>query len=249
MDLIVNSGSGATSCISVRLHDACRFYKKNGFWPDSIDSSAQFDFFKLNNDQDLSDLVFGPYYKPFDSDYINFDHGWQFAWYNELQIKKIKNLSLKVCCISDEINNKALSYFQQYRDRSGVLYRGNDKALEVAPVDYNTMLDMGVASGGQKWLIQTDEVEFYHFWKTHFPDSVRIESIPMINKDHSKYVMPENRSAFLVDFIAALIVLSQLDKLLITTGNTGLWACIFRGTTNNVYQAWGGNECFRIHNS
>ena len=245
MDLIVEHGSGATSCLSVRLHDACRFFEKHNEWPSLVDSKLQFDFFKLIPNQDLSELVFGYYVEPFESDYVNFDHGWQFGWYNELPIDKLNILASKVCKISDRINARSLEFFHQMQGRSGVLYRGNDKVAEVPLVRYETMYEMGLESGSQKWFIQTDEVEFFDFWRSRFPDTLRIRSIPMINKDSTKYVMPTNRSAFLFDFIAALIALSQMDKLLITTGNTGLWACIFRGNTNNVYQAWGGQEGYK----
>jgi hypothetical protein len=248
MDLIVSSGSGATSCISIRLHDACRFYEQFGFWPDIIDSSGQFDFYKLKNDQDLSNLVFGHYFKPLESDYINFDHGWQFGWYNELPIEKLNVLASKVCKKSDRINQRSIQFSEIMQGRSGVLYRGNDKVTEVPAVSYDTMYEMALQSGSGKWIIQTDEFEFFEFWKSKFPDSVRIDEIPMINKDSTKYVMPTNRSDFLVDFIAALIAISQTDKLLMTTGNTGLWACIFRGNIKNVYQAWGGHEGFKMHN-
>jgi len=246
MDLIINSGSGATSCISVRLHDACRFFEKNKQWPYLIDSKLQFDFFKLIPKQDLSELVFGQYVEPLESDYVNFNHGWQFGWYNEVPIEKLNVLASKVCKMSDRINQRAMEFSEIMQGRSGVLYRGNDKVTEVPLVSYEAMYKMGVQSGSDKWVIQTDEVEFFEFWKSKFPDSIRIEEIPMINKDSTKYVMPTNRSAFLVDFIAALIAISKTDKLLMTTGNTGLWACIFRGNTNNVYQSWGGHDGFKV---
>lgn len=246
MDLIVKHGSGATSCLSVRLHDACHFFDKHKKWPYLIDSALQFDFFKLIPNQDLSELVFGHYVEPLESDYVNFDHGWQFGWYNELPIAELNVLASKVCKMSDRINARALKFIDQMQGRSGVLYRGNDKVTEVPLVSYDTMYEMGVESGSDKWFIQTDEIEFFEFWKSKFPDSLRIESIPMINKDSTKYVMPTDRLSFLVDFIAALIALSKMDKLLITTGNTNLWTCIFRGNTHNVYQAWGGHEGYKL---
>jgi hypothetical protein len=246
MDLIVKHGSGATSCLSVRLHDACRFFEENNKWPSLIDSALQFDFFKLIAKQDLSELVYGDYFEPLESDYINFDHGWQFSWYDELPISKINLLASKVCKISTKINERAIEFSEIMKGRSGVLYRGNDKIMEVPLVSYDTMYEMALESGSECWFIQTDEIEFFDFWKSKFPDTLRIESIPMINKDSAKYVMPTNRSGFLVDFLAALIALANTEKLLITTGNTGLWACIFRGNTKNVFQAWGGYDGFKV---
>jgi len=245
MDLFVNSGGGATSCISVRLHDACLFFEKYKQWPDNIDSSQQFEIFQNNQKIDLSVFVFGKYKKPKKNEFINFNHGWQYGWYNQIELSKITNLANKVCPLSNEILDKFSEFSNRIIDRSSVLYRGNDKIKEVKKVSYRKMLKMGLASGKTKWVVQTDELEFYSFWKNHFPDSIRIDEIPMISKNSDSYVMPENRKEFLVDFIAALRAISMTDTLLTTTGNTGLWACIFRGHIKNVYQAWGGHKDFK----
>jgi hypothetical protein len=245
MDLFVNSGGGATSCISVRLHDACLFFEKYKQWPENIDSSNQFEMFQSEERIDFSKYVFANYQKPFDYEFINFNHGWQYGWYDRIDIFNLSNLANKICPISNEILDKSFEFWNRTIDRASVLYRGNDKIKEVKKVSYKKMLKMGIASGKTKWVVQTDELEFYLFWKNHFPDTIRFDEIPMISKNSDSYVMPENRKEFLVDFIAALRAISMTDTLLTTTGNTGLWACIFRGNVKNVYQAWGGHKDFK----
>jgi hypothetical protein len=245
MDLFVNSGGGATSCLSVRLHDACVFFEKYNKWPDTIDSSTQFEMFQTEERIDFSKYVFNTYQKPFENEFINFNHGWQYGWYNKIDIASLSILANKICPLSNEILEKSNEFFNRCIGRGSVLYRGNDKCKEVSIVPYDLMLKMAKESKVQKWVVQTDELEFYSYWKENFPDTIRIEEIPMISKNSDSYVMPENRKDFLVNFIAALRAISMTETLLTTTGNTGLWACLFRGNTKNVYQSWGGHKNFK----
>jgi len=247
-NLIVTNGGGATSCLSVRLHDACLFFNKNGFFPELIDSTNQFSFYQKIGKEDISSFVYGDYKKPPKSNFINFDHGYQFSWYSDVDIPLISKMAKKICPLSNQILEKCSEFSTRIINRSSVLYRGNDKIKEVKIVSYSKMLEMGLASGKTKWVVQTDELEFYAFWKNHFPDTIRIDEIPMISKNSDSYVMPTDRKEFLVNFIAALRAISMNDTLVTTTGNTGLWACIFRGNIKNVYQAWGGHEGFKMHN-
>ena len=239
MDLFVDSGGGATSCLSVRLHDACLFFEKHKQWPDDINSSEQFKIFQNDEKIDFSKVVFGRYEKPDKSEFINFNHGWQYGWYNQIEILIIANLANKVCPLSNQILDKSFEFWNKIIDRAAILYRGNDKQLEVPKTDYNTMLQMAIDSGYKSWIIQTDEIEFYEFWKINFPDSIRFEELPLINSHPTSYVIGENRSKFLINFLAALKAISMAPVLLTTTGNTGLWTLIFRGNYKNVYQAWG----------
>lgn len=239
--LSVTTGGGATSCVSVRLHDACLFFNKNQNWPDKIDSSSQFQIFQQNQKIDFSKFVFGKYVKPNEIDFINFDHGYQFMWYDKLDMVKISLLANKVCPMSDQIINKSIEFSNLIIDRGAVLYRGNDKQLEVPRTEYNTMLDMGLKSGFKSWIVQTDEIEFFDFWVKNFPDSIRFTELPIIKSNLNSYIMAENRIEFLTNFLAALKAISMAPVLLTTTGNTGLWTLIFRGNCQNVYQAWGDN--------
>ena len=245
MDLFVNSGGGATSCISVRLHDACLFFEKYKQWPQNIDSSNQFEMFQLDQRVDFSKYVFASYQKPFENEFINFNHGWQFGWYDTIDIIKLSILANKICPLSNQIVDKSFEFWNRIIGRGSVLYRGNDKCKEVPVVPYSLMLKMAKETKVKKWVVQTDELEFYQYWKEKFPDTIRIKEIPMISKNTDSYVMPENRTEFLINFIAALRAISMSETLLTTTGNTGLWACIFRGNTKNVYQAWGGHKDFK----
>lgn len=244
-NLKVTSGGGATSCLSVRLHDACGVFQQNGFWPDSIDSSEQFQMFQTQDRIDFSKHVYGEYKKPGPELFINFNHGWQYGWFNSYDLPLLSQLAGKVCRLSDAILDRSFEFWNRMQGRAGVLYRGNDKALEVPRVQYERMLEMAHDSGQQSWIVQTDELEFFQFWKIHFPDTIRIKEIPMISKNPDAYVMGDNPSQFLIDFLAALKALSMAPVLLTTTGNTGLWLALFRGDIKGIYQAWGGQPTYR----
>lgn len=247
--LFINTGGGATSCVSVRLHDTCLYFEKNGFWPHNIDSSQQFEMFQQENKIDFSKVVFGEYKKPNQNEFINFNHGWQYGWYYKLELSTITNLANKVCPLSSQVLDKSFEFWNRIIDRAAILYRGNDKQLEVAKTDYKTMLKMGLDSGQQSWIVQTDEIEFYQFWKTKFPDTIRFSELPLIQSHPTSYAIGENRSQFLIDFLAALKAISMAPILLTTTGNTGLWTLIFRGNCKNVYQAWGDNPEWKKYSS
>lgn len=240
----VTTGSGATSCLSVRLHDVAKFIHEMGI-PLGIDSSEQFGMYKDYPGQDVSALVFDEY-QPKVCPYVGFDHGWQYGWYDSVQIENLSKMASVYCPIKKEIHQRANDWFYNVRDRVCILYRGNDKSLEIPRTNYQAMVEMALATGEDKFLVQTDEEDFYQFFKERFPDTVCFNELPRIRKNPDSYVMPrENKSGFCVDFITALIAISKAEKLILNTGNTGLWTMIFRGHANNVWQYHGNHQTWK----
>ena len=53
------------------------------------------------------------------------------------------------------------------------------------------------------------------------------------------------RHAFCINFLAALRAIAQSPKLIMNTGNTGIWTMFFRGHTKDVWQASGQFHIWR----
>lgn len=241
--LTVKFGGGICSCLSVRLDNAMRYFEEKGFFPDEIDSSKQFSFYRGGViSTDFSKILFSSYIKDNTLPYVPFSHGWQYNWYDNIQLSELYKLAMYICPVSKEILEKEREYLLIIGNRTCILYRGNDKQKEITETPYEIILKMAKESESKSFLIQTDEKNFYEAFKKEFPDTIRIEEIPMIEKNINSYVMPKpnERGKFLINFLAALKAIGQANKLITITGNTGLWAVIFRGQTNNVWQ-YNGN--------
>jgi len=248
--IVVNTGVGATSCFSTRLHDAIAYHRQHGKYPAIIDSAQQFTLFRDYTGQDVASLVFGEY-KPNDNlEFVSYSHDWQYCWYDEIHIKQLAALARMICPLSSHIGNRAYNYARDAQDklieRTAVLYRGNDKALEIPRTNYEAMIEMAIESKSEKFIVQTDEQEFFDYFKERFPDTVAFDNIPRISKNPDGYVMTPvgQRVDFLLNFIGALYVISECDKLILNTGNTGIWTVLFRGHINNV---WQYNSKFNAH--
>lgn len=238
--LIVTSGTGVTSCLSVRLDNIANYLLNNEIDSFTIDSSSQFKQYQDFDNQDVANLIFKPvteYSKP-DYEVVPFSHGWQYGFADELQLETLHKLANDYCELSNTIISKATDYSNILGNRTAILYRGNDKALEVQRTPYHSMQHMAELSGSTQFLVQTDEEDFYDWFKERFPDTICFPDIPRIRKDPDGYVSPPQgqRVKFAMNFLAALVAISKAPKLIINTGNTGLWTLIFRGTPVGVYQ-------------
>lgn len=243
MRLKIIGGTGLTSCLSVRLHDVTQYINKHKEFPTEIDSSEQFKLYR-DNEEDVSRVLLKDYYYT-NIDYVSgYNHGWQYGFADEISIEKLSPYALTVCPPSDLVYQVTEIYKSILGNRTAVLYRGNDKALEIPRTPYAAMEEMALDSKETRFLVQTDEQEFYDYFKERFPDTICFEDIPRISKNPDSYVITEigQRLNFAINFMAALIAISSAKKLIINTGNTGLWTTIFRGHINGIYQYHGGQS-------
>jgi|GEM_PF-6044307 len=240
--LKVTSGTGLCSCLTVRVHDAVAYYDKYEYYPEKIDSSQQFGLYCDFPKQNISKILMNEYTKREDMPYLPFNHGWQYGWYDEIHIEKLSKLALTICPISQAVGNKSYDFIQRMTNRTAVLYRGNDKVKEIPAAPYKAMIEMALVSGSDKFIVQTDEIEFYETFKNVFPDTIRFEELGMINQNFDSYYLPKigAKADFAINFLAALRAIAHAGKLITITGNTGLWTMIFRGHTKNVWQ-FNGN--------
>jgi hypothetical protein len=234
--LVVNEGDGSTSCLSVRLDNVVGFYKENGRLPDEICSRNQFKPYREYDDQDVSAFIFN-HYEPKQAPFVEFNHGNQYSWYDEINIPDLSKLANVVCPISSYIGDKSYNYMKEIGDRTAILYRGNDKILEIERTPYEIMEQMAIESGSTKFILQTDELEFHKWFIERFPDTIWYD-IPVI-KNNSKYgssLPKKNKLNTCIKFIASLRAIATAPKIIMNTGNIGLWTTIFRGNIENVWQ-------------
>lgn len=234
---ISEGGGGVTSCFGMRLYGAIKFHEQNNQYPTQIDSSRQFHIYRDEEQQDVSRFILGDYV-PDNSTVAEFDPGWQFAWYDQINLPVLAKVANNICPVSSLVENKYKEMLPLIDGRTAILYRGNDKALDIPRTHYQGMVQMAVDSGATKFIVQTDEDDFYDFFKERFPDTICFEELPRIKKDPDAYVMPPTgqKVNFCINFLAALKAIAEAPQLIVNTGNTGLWALFFRGHAQNVWQ-------------
>ena len=239
--LKIEDGAGVTSCLNTRLGYTIKYYEENGYFPDVIDSSNQFAKYWDFPYQDISKILLREYTPDNTLKLVKFDtHNIQHLWYDNIPVYDLHLLSKMICPLSDLVIRKYEEFKTRIENRTAVLYRGNDKVTEILMVDYDVYIKMAQMSESKSFIVQTDEEEFYEYFKRQFNDTIRFEEIPQIKKNINSFVMPEvgQRAQFAVNFLAALKAISQCNKLILTIGTTSLWTVLFRG---NILNVW---ECF-----
>jgi hypothetical protein len=143
-----------------------------------------------------------------------------------------------------EVNNIKL------QNTISVLYRGTDKYTEVRlapPEDYlkvvNHLLE---ETNANHVLIQTDDGKVSDFFKSELGDKVITFSEPKVSYnnasvlDNLEATLPATNMNGILEhqlwFDAALRIVSECGYLVNHTGNCGLWANLYRGNTENVFQ-------------
>lgn len=232
---------GVLSCLSVRLDDFCEEYKSNDKILE-IDSSSQFEPYKDYSTQDVSKLLLDPYNPNIKVPVSDFKHSWQFKNYKDINVEQLNKIAMNVCSPTDEVRNKAKEIYNIIGNRCVVFYRGNDKAIEIGAIPYDDVVKKAKELNEKSFYVQTDEREFYNYFKRHFPDSITYAGLPMISKNGTTFSTGnenELKSEFAIKFLGAVYAISKARRMIICTGNTGLWSVIYRGHLNEVYQLSG----------
>jgi hypothetical protein len=244
MIITPKGGTGVTSEMSVRLHHVAEFHRQHGRLPDEIDGSQQFWLYRDREGQNVSAELFGPVVQNPGVTRTDYNHGWQMAWYDTVCLPALHQMALASCAPSRQVELFSHVYASKAAGRAAVIYRGNDKAKEIQATPYDMMFAMARDTRATQFIVQTDEQEFYEAFKRTFPDTIRFKNFRMIPRNRDSYVIPfvGKRVEFAQNFFAVLLALSQAPQLLVTTGNVGIWASIWRGNTDHLWQVHG-DEC------
>jgi len=246
MIITPKGGTGITSEMSVRLHHVAAFHREHGTLPDEIDGSQQYWLYRDREGQNVSAELFGPV-QQIPVTRTDYNHGWQMAWYDTVDLPVLNQMARATCAPARQVELFSHVYAARAIGRAAVIYRGNDKAKEIRATPYQIMFDMAHDCGAQSFIVQTDEKDFFLAFKKKFPDTIRFQNFRMIDRNFNSYVIPTvgNRVNFAQNFFAVLLALSQAPRLLVTTGNVGIWASIWRGNTDHLWQAHGDEGRWR----
>ena len=89
-------------------------------------------------------------------------------------------------------------------------------------------------------LIQSDEIDFYESVIEKFPDAIYIQEILKMKKNWNspiQYHIPiGHRVNQAKIFHAILLILSRCEKIILNSGNVGMWICLYRGNSIGVHQ-------------
>lgn len=240
-------GTGLTSELSCRLHTVAAFHREHDRLPVVIDSRRQFWLYRDHVDQDVSARLFAPVVRT-RVERTDFNHGWCFAWCDQIGLENLSRMAQAVCAPSAEVADIAQKFTDFVENRTAVVYRGNDKVKDSPLVDYEAVVEMARDTGSSRFIVQTDELDFYEYFVARFPDTVKFGNFNMIRRNPEAYILPPlgKRAQFAVEFFAAVIALGRAPQLVIVTGNIGMWCALFRGSLDGLWQADGAAKSWRF---
>lgn len=247
--LVVTHDAGFFSCCTIRLQSIIRFFNETGVLP-LVDSSKQWSNYKDDKEySDITDKLFKTKDTTIEKKEIvfNFDGKEdQFGDYDLINYEDLKFFIDKYFSPTDDVVERKNYYINKYDididETISVLYRGNDKGSEIHLPSFQSYLtkvnDVVKQYPQKKILIQTDENEFCDFMLSNFPDAIVVKELKRINRSHTaiQFVTPIGEKFNLAfNFLSVLFLISQTSIVLTNKGNVGLWCCLYRGDTNNVF--------------
>jgi hypothetical protein len=247
-------GEGFFSCCSVILSDIILYFNQNHRLPDKVDSS---DLFKLYKPYGETRDITYDYFYHYDlhnnfieyTGYINYDWGWQFVVYTQLDLPRILPFVYKyfspnkeILDIIENIENK-YNLSDNYDNICVLFYRGNDKKRETTLCKYSDIIEKSIEilkdNPNVKFLIQSDETEFIEEFGLLYPNHIIFhDEIRHINKCDSTVdkVLSETNYKFSKYFLSIVIIMSKCKHIICGSGNISMWIVFFRGHMQNVHQ-------------
>lgn len=256
-NLVVAHDFGFFSCCTIRLRLIIDFFNQNGELP-IVDSSKQWSSYKDDPPiySDITHLLFNTKYSKLIKKKIEFSSLCkgkifedevedQFSDYNLINFNDVNPFIDMYFSPSDEIieniNFLKIKYSIDPKNIISVLYRGNDKSNEVFVPSYDKFMKKIDESKDRlpshKLLIQTDEEDFCNFVLSKYPDSIVINELERIKKSNTAihFLTPIGKRFNLAkNFLSVMIIIGKTSNIITNIGNCGMWACLFRGNTNNV---------------
>ena len=252
MDSVVTitHNAGLFSCCSVRLTHILNYVNSNKKFPDVVDSSEQFDWYKQDSKKDITFEYFQHYSNIYAEIYTPINHHWEYQFTNYLNIdhirlksiiKKYFSPSFEVDTIINTIQDK---YKLDYENICVLFYRGNDKNRETTKCSYDDYLiyanQIIQKNPNTQFLIQSDETEFIDFMTKTFPTNSFYfkDEIRHIKKcdDTVDIVMKSTNLEFSKKYLAITIIMSKCKYVICGSGNCDIWILLYRGNSNNIVQ-------------
>jgi len=255
MSVTITHNAGFFSCCSVRLHEIVNYINLNSEIPNEVDSSIQFQWYKVDNNNDITYSYFEHFNNTPNFNYIsNIDyyHWYQYNSYSTIDYNKIIPVIKKYFSpskiIIDIINNIEEKYNLNYDNICVLFYRGNDKNTETAVCSYDEYLTYAnlIMKNNPNilFLIQSDETEFIDFMTQHFPTNLFYfkDEIRHMNKCNSTVDQKMKNDIFTFSkyYLAITIIMSKCKYIICGSGNCSIWIMFYRENANNVFQNLNG---------
>tara|TARA_B100002052_G_C15858005_1_gene588590 strand:- start:60 stop:842 length:783 start_codon:yes stop_codon:yes gene_type:complete len=250
----ITHNAGFFSCCSVRLTQIVEFINENKKFPDIVDSSQQFSWYK-NKAKDITFDYFKHYENIPDINIIHpIDYHWkdQFKNYSDLDYKCITPLIKKYFSPSSEIyelmTNIKKKYNLFYENICVLFYRGNDKNRETKKCSYDEYLNYAYQllekDSKITFLIQSDETEFLEFMTNKFPNNSiyfkdEIRHMKKCNDTVDKKMNSQNYE-FSKKYLAITMIMSKCKYIICGSGNCDIWIMLYRENNSNVIQNLNG---------
>jgi hypothetical protein len=237
----------------MRLNKITDFININKKLPIIVDSSNEFNWYKINNSRDITYDYFEHYDQFENIEYdnnilIKYHENDQFINYSMLDYKNILPIIRKYFSPSVNINNiiKDLEnkYDIKYDNICVLFYRGNDKRGETTICEYDeyTIYANMILEKNQDivFLIQSDETEFIEFILKTYPNNsfyFKDEIRHMNNCDRTvDHIMKDNIDLFSKYYLAITIIMSKCKFIICGSGNCSIWISFYRENCKNIYQ-------------
>lgn len=252
-ELKIGHNAGFFSCCSIRLVHIIDFFNKNKRLPNSVDSSEQFSFYKVNPHDTSSDLskIFFEEINDFSFNFekeIKYHHNWQFEDFRTLDPLPIRPFLKKYFTPAKYIFQIAKNFQQEneidFEKTIVVFYRGTDKVVETKVAQYDDFIEKSKEvldkNPNHKFLLQTDEVEFLELFYQNFPNTFHIKKIPQGHKNEQvcvdRIVQGSDKFDLASNFFATILLMSKCKNIITHSGNGSSWIHLYRGNSNNIYQ-------------
>jgi hypothetical protein len=248
-DLKISHDAGFFSCSSVALDKIIEFHNKRNFLP-TLDRKSQYSWYKDHLNQGVDnffeekkiDIYLKPENLKEDSEMES-----QFSDYSLLNyeyLKKIINTYFYPCEQVREIENYLIKKYQLNLSKTiSVCFRGNDKRTETTLPTYieilNKINQVKEINPDHTVLVQSDEYGFIEFIRENIKDFIEVKETKKISNRNTAVQFTVDIGERLINaqiFLAVMQIISKSDKVIINSGNVGIWTCFYRGNANGVYQ-------------
>jgi hypothetical protein len=254
MSITINHIAGFFSCCSVRLDRIVEYINRVKKYPDVVDTSQSYTWYKIDTTRDITYDYFLHYDNidiPVDSQ-IYYNHNYQFIDYTKLDYGRIVPLIYKYFSPSEHIQNIIKSIEDKYRlnyDNICVLfYRGNDKNRETHICEYEDYIQYAreilKENPDIQFLIQSDETEFIKCIQNEFPDC------SFYFKDETRHickcnstvdiVMKNENDVYSKYYLGITIIMSKCKYIVCGSGNCSIWIMFYRENNIGVWQNLNG---------
>lgn len=254
--LVVDHNAGLFSCCTIALEKLMMYYNYHGFLPDEFNRAHQFVHYKKHPEENLIPMLFEDDCGiPLEARHYfmtNDTREQQFSDYRQLRFSDLNAFARRWFHPSQMVQNRIADFKSKYNivpERTiAVFHRANDKVKETTIASDDEWLDMiskEVYRNPLRHLyVVPDNTEFAKKCRQCFDNVIIIGENHLYPSDpgacNFMKVPLEERPEHAINFFASVYIASQCQTLILSSGNGGFWAAVYRGHANNLHQHLNG---------